>query len=466
MIQIPDTLSEQVAVSDRAAGALDAESVHRQVAALCRALGIRAESLRGKRVLDVGSRFGLFVAMTRLEYGMESYGLEPAGSVAGGSREISRSLLRANGLAPELVVDARAEAIPFPDDHFDLVVSSGALDRSGNPERVLDESVRVLKPEGSLHFAFPNQGRLRRTSPMRIRRWIASRRDVQLVAMGEEPAAARRWARSSDPIVLTLRKQVVASVRPLADNQQIYDENWPQWLDMKRHGPSSRWLRALIGDLIDGRLRDADTKRVLDFGCGEGSTTEFLARKLPIASVLGIDQSSSGIDCANSYYRAPNLEFRHEPGGAVLRDASFDLVTCFEVLEHVEDWQALAHRLARATSRYLLVSFPTGRMRDFEVNVGHLRNFRPGEFESFMERAGFRTVEVLYAGFPFYSPLFRDVCNLTNSGGKALTKGRYSFWTRRLGDLIYLCFRVLSTRRRHGDQFCGLFEVAGPIETR
>ena len=550
MIRIPAAIFDEVVANygvyfermskvparNLASDLLNEAKVHDQVAQLCNVFGVSAESLRGKRVLDVGSGFGLFVAITRIEYGMESYGLEPAGSAFDSSHRTSREIIRENGLDPEIIVNARGEAILFPDDHFDFVVSSAALERTENPERVLDESVRVLKPEGRLHFVFPNYGSfferhyalpwipylphwlarlwvrlwgrdpafletLHFTHYFRTRRWLASRRDVDLVTMGEAIFAermqttapkdrggrgrvqqtlevARRlrifplitWlclrTKSFDPIVLTLRKRAVAASQTCADNQQIYDENWPQWLDMKRHGPSSRWLRALIGDLIDGRLRGAEIKRVLDFGCGEGTTTEFLARALPAASVLGVDQSRSGIDCANAYYSAANLEFRHEPGDAVFREDCFDLVTCFEVLEHVDDWQALTMRLTRATSRYMLVSFPTGRMRDFEVNIGHLRNFRSGEFESFMERIGFRTVEVFYAGFPFYSPLFRDVCNLTNTGGNALTKGHYSFWTQRLGDLIFFSFRFLSTRRRGGDQFCGLFELARPDETR
>jgi SAM-dependent methyltransferase len=265
--------------------------------------------------------------------------------------------------------------------------------------------------------------------------------------------------KSFEPIVLTLRKKPAAAIQR-ADNQEIYDTHWPQWLDMKRYGPSSRWLRALIGDLLGGALHGAPVARVLDFGCGEGSNTELLAARLPDAQVIGIDQSKSGIECAIANHGRPNLAFRHDSGALALRDGEFDLVTCFEVLEHVDDWQGLAHDLARATSRYLMVSFPTGRMRSFEVNVGHLRNFRVGEFESFMERHGFRTVAAYQAGFPFYSPIFRDLCDRTNGGNNALTTGRYSFWTRRLGDAIYAAFRWFSTRRRHGDQFCGLFERA------
>lgn len=516
-----------------ASDVLNEEKVHDQVALLCKTLGISTESLRGKRVLEVGSGFGIFVAVTRTAYGIETTGLEPAASGFDTSYGIGREIVASYGLDPDVIRNARGEAIPFPDDHFDFVFSSTALEHSENPERVLDESLRVLKPGGCLHFVFPNYGSffeghyaipwipylphwlarlwvqlwgrdpafvetLQFTNYFRTRRWLGPRSDADLVTLGEEifedrmqQMSLKDWGglgrvrraleiasrlrlvpfvtwlclrtKSFDPIVLTLRKHALALPKPTDDNQQIYDTKWPQWLDMKRYGPSSRWLRALIGDFVGGPLRNAEIKRVLDFGCGEGTTTEYLARALPAAQVLGVDQSGSGIDCARSQYRAANLAFRHEPGDVAFRDASFDLITCFEVLEHVEDWQALARQLAQASSRYLMVSFPTGRMRNFEASVGHLRNFKPGEVESFLERLGFRVVEVCYAGFPFYSPLFRDLCELTNGGGDA-TMGRYSFSRRRLSDLIFASFRYLSTRKRGGDQFCGLFEFAGPPE--
>lgn len=545
MIRVPDAILDRVTANygeyfeplcrvparKLASDVLDEEKVHDQVALLCKTLGVGVEALRGKRLLEVGSGFGVFVAVTRCHYGIESYGLEPAAEGFDSSCNTSREIVAGYGVAQDVIRNARGEAIPFPDDHFDLLFSSTALEHTEDPERVLGEAVRVLKPGGALQFVFPNYGSffeghyampwiphlphwlariwvriwgrdpsflatLQFTSYARTRRWLAQRDDVEVVTLGEaifeermRELSLKDWAglgrvrrvleiarklriiplltwiclrtNSFEPIVLTLRKKAVAPSAPRADNQEIYDTNWPQWLDMKRYGPSSRWLRALIGDHLDGTLRDAKIERVLDFGCGEGSTTAFLAHRLPNARVLGIDQSKSGIDCAVSNYPRPNLAFRHEPEPVVLHPGDFDLITCFEVLEHAEDWQALASQLAEATSRYLLVSFPTGRMRDFEVNVGHLRNFRPGEFEAFLERRGFRCVETFYAGFPFYSPIFRDLCNRTNSGSNALTTGRYSFWTRRLSDAIFVSFRWLSTRRRHGDQFCGLFERTG-----
>jgi hypothetical protein len=132
-------------------------------------------------------------------------------------------------------------------------------------------------------------------------------------------------------------------------------------------------------------------------------------------------------------------------------------VCCFEVLEHVEDWQVFLAKLAASARRHLLLSFPTGRMRPFEVNVGHLRNFAKGEMESALDALGFRPVRVSYAGFPFYSPLYREFCQLTNAGDSQMTRGHYGPIRRLVSAILYALFRFASTRRAHGDQFVGLF---------
>jgi len=172
-------------------------------------------------------------------------------------------------------------------------------------------------------------------------------------------------------------------------------------------------LRALIGDLVDGPLRGVAIERVLDFGCGEGSTTEYLACKLPGARVLrrrpvGQRHRQREVDV-----RRANLEFRHEPSDVEFGDARFDLVTCFEVLEHVEDWQAARPPPAGATR-----ANPAGVLPDREecaasrCNVGTMHNFRPGEFEFVAWSASFPTrFQLYYAGFPFYSPLFATLAS-------------------------------------------------------
>jgi SAM-dependent methyltransferase len=243
----------------------------------------------------------------------------------------------------------------------------------------------------------------------------------------------------------------------VVDNRKIYDEHWGEWLDMKRLGPASRWLRTLITDHVKTIRRNGnDVSSILDVGCGEGTITAELATHFPDAKVRGIDFSSTGIDCARASYKKSNLEFRHDVDSDALTE-QYDLVTAFEVLEHADDWEDLLGRMAAASRRYVMVSFPLGRMRPFEVHVGHLRNFRRGQVEHFMEECNFAPVHIFQAGFPFYSPLYREACNVTDSASNRFTTGKYGATQKVVATFIYALFRYASSKDRFGDQFCGLF---------
>lgn len=243
------------------------------------------------------------------------------------------------------------------------------------------------------------------------------------------------------------------------DNLAIYDANWTSWLDMKRLGPASRWLRALVRDAASKLQHPPAT--VHDVGCGVGTNTAFLTELFPNAQVRGSDFSSTAIAVASAHNAGSGAIFVHDPENRAL-DEPAELVCCFEVLEHVDDWNDFLSRLATPGCRYLLLSFPTGRMRPFEVNIGHLRNFRRGEVEQALGSLGFRPRSIAYAGFPFYSPLYRDACQLTNAGDAEFTKGSYGPGRRVIAWVTYVLFRYFSTQRRGGDQFVGLFERTAP----
>ncbi len=505
---------------------LDEEKIHDQIALFCQSFGLGVEDLRGKRLLEVGSGFGVFLAVARRDYGIESFGVEPASVGFDSSREIAREVLGQYAIDSSILIDAKGEDLPFPDGHFDLIFSSNVLEHTEDPQLVIEEALRVLKPGGRMQFVFPNYGAffeghyslpwipymgrslgkawvrlwgrnpayidtLRLTNYFSTRRWMRDQKSIRIVSYGERTFRERmlglkiktwgglervkRWldfanrmrlvrpltwillrVRSFDPIILSLEK-LERRVAPLPpDNRSIYEVRWTDWTDMKVYGPTSRWLRALIGDQLRRISVPEKAEQVLDFGCGEGTTTHFLATKFKKAQVLGIDRSAAGIHCARDRYRRSNLEFICQEKTSAVGAGSFFLVTCFEVLEHVEDWRALVSELARLSSRYVLVSFPTGRMREFERNVGHLRNFRRGQFERFAATRGLDPVSIYYAGLPFYSPVFRQLCNIFNSGGNSLTIGRYTWIQKRMSDVIFFLFRYLSLKTK-GDQFCGLF---------
>jgi trans-aconitate methyltransferase len=241
------------------------------------------------------------------------------------------------------------------------------------------------------------------------------------------------------------------------DNYKLYEENWQDWNNMKIHGPASNFLRYLITESLDSIDSKYSVRSVLDVGCGEGTNTALIAKLFSDASVIGIDFSLTGIECAQQRYKFQNLLFKHDINSEAL-NLKYDLVTCFEVIEHVEDWKGFLKMIASASDKYVLISTPTGKMREFEVNVGHLRNFKKNEVENEMQNLGFKTVRAYYAGFPFYSPIYRDLCNKMNVGGNSFEKGEYSFKQRLISNIIYFSFRYLSTKKNHGDKFCALFE--------
>jgi len=89
-------------------------------------------------------------------------------------------------------------------------------------------------------------------------------------------------------------------------------------------------------------------KRVLDVGCGGGILSEEFARLG--CEVVGIDLSAASIEVAREHARQEGLAIEYHVGEAELLPfptASFDVVYCCDVLEHVYDVAATIAETAR-----------------------------------------------------------------------------------------------------------------------
>jgi SAM-dependent methyltransferase len=140
--------------------------------------------------------------------------------------------------------------------------------------------------------------------------------------------------------------------------------------------------------------RFANGAHVLDAGCGSGYGAAAFSTA---ASVTAADISSEAIHHARQNFSRPGLTFLQASCEALpFATAHFDLVTAFEVIEHLERWQQLleeANRVLKSTG-VLLVSTPNksyyAETRGAAgPNPFHCHEFEFAEFEA-----------ALYAVFP------------------------------------------------------------------
>lgn len=222
-----------------------------------------------------------------------------------------------------------------------------------------------------------------------------------------------------------------------------YDNFWSNdWDDMKRYGPFARHLRRLMLTVI----QPLPFESVLDVSCGQGALLTEIAARFPHAQLSGTELSAAALTLTQR--RVPQGKFWPLDLEQAQLAQQFDLVICSEVLEHINDDVAAIQHLAAMTRRYLLVSVPQGRMRSQEpAAFGHVRNYARGELAQKLARAQLRVVRTIEWGFPFYSPLYRDLMNLT--GGKGTT-GRYNAGQKIVAQLVYGLFKLNSARR--GDE--------------
>jgi SAM-dependent methyltransferase len=106
---------------------------------------------RGRAVLDVGCGTGVdLVRFARA--GAVATGVD----IAPAAIDLARRNFEIQGLNAELIV-GDGEALPFPDDRFDLVFAHGVVQYTTNAQALVNECRRVLKPGGEAIFQVYNR---------------------------------------------------------------------------------------------------------------------------------------------------------------------------------------------------------------------------------------------------------------------------------------------------------------------
>lgn len=148
-------------------------------------------------------------------------------------------------------------------------------------------------------------------------------------------------------------------------------------------------------------------KVVLDLGCGEGYGSGMLsgyARR-----VIGMDYSAAAIQKASRNYNSPNLEFiRKDSVRADFENESFDVVCCFQVIEHLAHPGGLLSKITSwlKPGGILLVSTPN-RKASIIRHPYHYREYSKEELGGVLKQF-FPQVEVFGLQFSQRVKKFRE----------------------------------------------------------
>ena len=136
----------------------------------------------------------------------------------------------------------------------------------------------------------------------------------------------------------------------------LYREVYEFEADVYRITPEEEEALRYRRLLVERLMPPAPIERVLDVGCGDGSISNDLLQRTR-GVVLGTDLAFKRVSFAAR--RTPGARFAQS---SIYRlpfpDGAFSLVTCTDLLEHLDEPDRAFRELARVSSRWVLVTVP------------------------------------------------------------------------------------------------------------
>lgn len=174
--------------------------------------------------------------------------------------------------------------------------------------------------------------------------------------------------------------------------------------------------RKILAGFVEEICRQVTDRRprILDVGCGTGANLLMLSK---YGDAEGVDVSEDAL----AFCRERGLDKVRLGAGEELpyEDATFDLVTAFDVVEHMDDDLAglrEMRRVLRPSGRVLLFVPTFMFLWGVQDDVSHhRRRYRLPELQRVLEEAGFEMERATYANITFFLPilLVRKLMRLT-----------------------------------------------------
>lgn len=186
----------------------------------------------------------------------------------------------------------------------------------------------------------------------------------------------------------------------------IADKPIPDHIEEDEHW----WFRSrtlMINIFIQQTLSQTTDLSILDIGCGAGNMIHHLSH---YGQVKGIDVDSRPVTQAR--LRGYDVDQFDATQPYPFDDHSFDLVTVFDIIEHVKADRAIleeAHRVLKPGG-YIIITVPAFMFlwSNNDVINAHQRRYTIGELKTKLNQANFRLIRASYNNFfifPLAAPL-------------------------------------------------------------